>query len=43
MNLQGFGGFTGEPIRRFNISFSLAGIGTFSNFLGALAGQQQQR
>ena len=29
--------------RRFNISFSLAGIGTFSNFLGALSGQQQQR
>ena len=25
--------------RRFNISFTLAGIGTFSNFLGAFGGQ----
>ena len=25
--------------RRFNVSFSLAGIGTFSNFLGAFGGQ----
>ena len=24
--------------RRFNISFTLAGIGTFSNFFGALGG-----
>ncbi len=29
--------------RRFNISFSLGGIGTFSNFLGALAGQATRR
>jgi LPS-assembly protein len=29
--------------RRFNISFSLGGIGTFSNFLGALAGQPTRR
>ena len=27
--------------RRFNVSFSLAGIGTFSNFLGALGGQER--
>ena len=26
--------------RRFNISFTLAGIGTFSNLLGAFGGQQ---
>jgi LPS-assembly protein len=29
--------------KRFNISFSLAGIGTFSNLLGALSGGQQTR
>jgi LPS-assembly protein len=29
--------------RRLNISFSLGGIGTFSNFLGALAGQPTRR
>lgn len=29
--------------RRFNVSFTLAGIGTFSNFFGALAGGQQTR
>jgi LPS-assembly protein len=29
--------------RRWNISFSLGGIGTFSNFLGALAGQPTRR
>jgi LPS-assembly protein len=29
--------------RRFNLSFTLAGIGTFSNFFGALAGGQQTR
>ena len=29
--------------RRFNISFTLAGIGTFSNFLGALSGQPDRR
>jgi LPS-assembly protein len=28
---------------RFNISFSLGGIGTFSNFLGALSGQPTRR
>jgi LPS-assembly protein len=28
--------------RRFNVSFSLAGIGTFSNFFGALGGQQNR-
>jgi len=42
-NLQGVAGITVPQDRRFNISFSLAGIGTFSNFLGALSGQQQQR
>jgi hypothetical protein len=29
--------------RRFNLSFTLAGIGTFSNFLGALTGQPTNR
>ncbi len=29
--------------RRFNISFTLAGIGTFSNFLGAMTGQPTRR
>ncbi len=29
--------------RRFNISFTLAGIGTFSNFFGALAGTPDRR
>lgn len=43
MNFQGIPGITVPQDRRFNISFSLAGIGTFSNFLGALSGQQQQR
>jgi hypothetical protein len=34
--------FTGVAVpqdRRFNLSFTLAGIGTFSNFLGAFGGQ----
>jgi hypothetical protein len=37
------GGFAGLAIpqdRRFNISFTLAGIGSFSNALGAFGGQQ---
>ena len=42
-NFQGIPGITVAQDRRFNISFSLAGIGTFSNFLGALSGEQQQR
>jgi LPS-assembly protein len=42
-NLQGIAGIIVPQDRRFNISFTLAGIGTFSNFLGALSGQQQQR
>lgn len=42
-NFQGVPGITVAQDKRFNISFSLAGIGTFSNFLGALSGQQQQR
>ena len=29
--------------RRFNVSFTLAGIGTFSNFLGAFGGQSTRR
>jgi LPS-assembly protein len=34
-------GLTGIPRdRRFNISFTLAGVGTFSNLLGAFGGQQ---
>jgi hypothetical protein len=43
VNLEGVAGITVPQDRRFNISFSLAGIGTFANFLGALSGQQQQR
>jgi hypothetical protein len=43
MNFEGISGIPVAQDRRFNISFSLAGIGTFSNFLGALSGQQQQR
>jgi LPS-assembly protein len=43
VNFQGVAGITVPQDRRFNISFSLAGIGTFSNFLGALSGGQQQR
>jgi LPS-assembly protein len=42
MSFQGIPGITVPQDRRFNISFSLAGIGTFSNFLGALGGQQQR-
>ena len=42
-NNQGVAGIIAPQTRRFNISFSLAGIGTFSNFMGALAGQPQQR
>jgi len=34
-----FSGLTIPQDRRFNISFTLAGIGTFSNFLGAFGGQ----
>jgi LPS-assembly protein len=37
-----YSSFTGVGVpqdRRFNISFTLAGIGTFSNFLGAFGGQ----
>ena len=29
--------------RRFNISFTLAGIGTFSDLFGAFGGQQGRR
>jgi LPS-assembly protein len=42
-NLQGVPGFGLPQDKRFNISFSLAGIGTFSNLLGALSGGQQAR
>lgn len=42
-NLLGLAGITVPQDRRFNISFTLAGIGTFSNFLGALSGDQQRR
>jgi LPS-assembly protein len=35
-NLSGIGFFTPVPVdRRFNLSFTLAGLGTFSNMLGA--------
>jgi hypothetical protein len=36
-------GFVIPQDRRFNLSFSLAGIGSFSNFLGALTGQPTRR
>ena len=42
-NLTGLAGITVPQDRRFNVSFTLAGIGTFSNFLGALSGQTQRR
>jgi hypothetical protein len=42
-NLQGVPGAGVPQDKRFNISFSLAGIGTFSNLLGALSGGQQTR
>ncbi len=39
----GYAGMTIPRDNRFNISFTLAGIGTFSNFFGALSGQQDRR
>ncbi len=42
-NFQGVQGIPVPQDKRFNISFSLAGIGTFSNFLGALGGAEQRR
>jgi LPS-assembly protein len=38
---SGFAGIAVSQDRRFNISFSLAGIGSFSNALGAFSGQQR--
>ncbi len=38
-NYSSFTGATVPQDRRFNVSFTLAGIGTFSNFLGAFGGQ----
>jgi hypothetical protein len=37
---SGFAGLLVPQDRRFNISFTLAGIGSFSNVLGAFGGQQ---
>jgi LPS-assembly protein len=42
-NYPSFSRFIIPQDQRFNISFTLAGIGTFSNFLGALTGQPTQR
>ena len=42
-NYPRFSRFIIPQDRRFNISFSLAGIGSFSNFLGALTGQPTRR
>jgi hypothetical protein len=42
-NLVGVNNTRGIEDRRFNISFSLAGIGTFSNFLGAFGVGQERR
>ena len=39
-NLGGYSRFVVPQDHRFNLSFTLAGIGTFSNFFGALGGQQ---
>jgi hypothetical protein len=41
-NFQGATSLAIPQDRRFNLSFSLAGIGTFSNFFGALGGQQNR-
>jgi hypothetical protein len=38
-NFSAFSGFGVPQDRRLNVSFTLAGIGTFSNFLGAFGGQ----
>ncbi|OFW05568.1 MAG: hypothetical protein A3H96_10870 [Acidobacteria bacterium RIFCSPLOWO2_02_FULL_67_36] len=38
-NYPSFSRFIIPKDQRFNISFTLAGVGTFSNFLGALTGQ----
>jgi LPS-assembly protein len=43
-NLEGsFAGFGIQQDKRFNISFTLAGIGAVPNFFGALSGQQNRR
>jgi LPS-assembly protein len=39
-NLGGASSFVVTQDRRFNLSFTLAGIGTFSNFFGAFGGQK---
>jgi LPS-assembly protein len=39
-NLGGYSSFVVPQDHRFNLSFTLAGIGTFSNFFGAFGGQQ---
>lgn len=39
-NLGGASRYVVPQDRRFNLSFTLAGIGTFSNFFGAFGGQQ---
>ena len=42
-NLSGtFSSFGVPKDRRFNVSFTLAGIGTFSNLFGAFGGQQER-
>ncbi len=40
-NLGGSSSFVIPQDRRFNVSFTLAGIGTFSNFFGAFGGQNR--
>jgi len=39
-NVGGISNFVVPQDRRFNLSFTLAGIGTFSNFFGSFGGQQ---
>ena len=42
-NFEGLGGRVAVPAdRRFNVSFTLAGLGTFANVLGAFAGSGYQ-
>jgi LPS-assembly protein len=41
-NYSSYTGVAVSKDRRFNVSFTLAGIGTFSNFLGAFGGQTGQ-
>ncbi len=44
VNLPAFAGAQGRVLdRRFNLSFTLAGIGSFSDFFGAFGGDPYRR